>query len=241
MHYWVMGNMNHQDAIQMNATERYLLGELNGDLREQFEAHYFSCADCARDVVAGATFVDAARDVLTTNAAPQAVPQRPIAQPRRWFDFLLRPAFAAPAMAVLFVAAVFQTTVVIPHMRATIADATQPRVLSWSSLIAQNSRGGEGQTIHAPSNGSFGLFLDIPPEKHFPAYTCDFETESGSPEFSLPVSAAQAATTLQLLIPSTRLGPGKHLLVVRGTESRTASSASSTEVARFEFTLDLSK
>lgn len=236
-----MSKMDHQEAIKMNATERYLLGELAGELRDQFEAHYFDCADCARDVVAGATFVDAARELLVTDAVPQLAPQRPKAQPRRWFDFLLRPAFSAPAMALLLLVTVIQAAVVIPHLRATIAEAMQPRVLSWYSVAAQNSRGGEAQTIQVSAKGSFGLFLDIPPEKHFPAYTCDFETESGSPEFSLPVSAAQAATTLQLLIPSSRLGPGKHLLVVRGAESSTASSASSTEVARYEFTLDLSK
>lgn len=233
--------MEHQEAIQLRATERYLLGDLAGDIREQFEEHYFSCVECARDVEAGAAFIDAAREMLAKDSPVETVTLKQKAQPRRWFNVFLRPAVAVPVMATLLVAAVYQNAYVIPRMRGELAEANAPRVLQWHSLIAENSRGGEPMTITAPPNTDFGLFLDIPPEKHFPAYTCDFETQSGSPEFSIRVSANQAAQNLQLLIPSSRLGPGKHVLVVRGAEAQTASAANESEVARFEFTLELSK
>jgi len=233
--------MEHQEAIQLRAGERYLLGELSGELREQFEEHYFSCAECARDVEAGAAFMDGARQVLGTDSTTVSAPARPKAESRRWLELLVRPAFAAPALAGLLILAAYQNAVVIPRLRSEISAANRPRVLAWYSLIAQNSRGGEALTIPASPSGVFGLFVDIPPEKHFPAYTCEFETESGSPEFSLNVSADQAASNLQLLIPSSRLGPGKHVLVVRGAEAQGASAAGQTEVARYDFSLEFSK
>ncbi len=54
--------MNHQDALQEMAVERYLLGELSGAALDRFEEHLFECPQCATDVRAGATFIDAARD-----------------------------------------------------------------------------------------------------------------------------------------------------------------------------------
>lgn len=233
--------MEHQEAIQLKAAEGYLLGYLKGDLREQFEAHYFECAECAREVEEGAAFMDAAKEIFSHEATPVPATRRPAAEPRRWFHFLLRPAFAAPVFAVLLLAFVYQNAYVIPHMRAALSEANEPSVLSWYSLIAQNSRGEESLTIHTSPNGKFGLFLDIPPEKHFPFYTCDLETESGSPEFSVDVSSSEAASNLQLLIPASRLGPGRHILVVRGGNSPGTAEASQTEVARFEFTLEFSK
>jgi hypothetical protein len=233
--------MDHQQAMQLKAPERYLLGELKGDTREQFEAHFFECVECARDVEEGAVFMDAAREILKNEATPVPAVQRPTVARRRWFEFVFRPAFAGPVFAVLLLAVVYQIAYLIPHMRAELSEASEPSVLSWYSLVAQNSRGEESLTIHTSPNGKFGLFMDIPPEKHFPSYTCELETQSGSPEFSVNVSSENAASNLQLLIPASRLGPGKHILVVRGGNSPGASPASQTEVARFEFTLEFSK
>ena len=56
--------MNHDEAIRLKAAEKYLLGELNAELRDQYEDHYFGCAECAQDVRTGAVFIDNARDVL---------------------------------------------------------------------------------------------------------------------------------------------------------------------------------
>ena len=35
--------MDHSEAVQLMATERYLLGELSPDQREAFEEHFFEC------------------------------------------------------------------------------------------------------------------------------------------------------------------------------------------------------
>jgi anti-sigma factor RsiW len=47
--------------LRLHAAEKYLLGELAPEVREQFEEHYFECEACANDVKAGAAFIDGAR------------------------------------------------------------------------------------------------------------------------------------------------------------------------------------
>jgi len=56
--------MDHNEAVRMNAAEKYILGELSPVLREQYEEHFFACVACALEVKAAAAFVDNACDVL---------------------------------------------------------------------------------------------------------------------------------------------------------------------------------
>ena len=55
-HYSIEGDrrMDHDEAVRTKVTERYLLNELDPELRDQFEEHLFDCQDCALDVRAAA-------------------------------------------------------------------------------------------------------------------------------------------------------------------------------------------
>ena len=55
--------MDHEEAMWLQAAEKYVLGELAEELREAYEEHYFDCQECATDVIATA-FVDGARDIF---------------------------------------------------------------------------------------------------------------------------------------------------------------------------------
>jgi hypothetical protein len=233
-----MKTMEHQEAIQLKAAERYLLGELSGDLREQFEQHFFECAECAQDVEAGAIFVESARQILGYENAEAPVPLRPRPESRGWFGSLLRPAFAGPALAILILFAVYQNAFVLPNMKTQLIQANAPHVLPWFSLITENSRGGAALTVRVPNNAGFGLFVDIPPQKQFAVYNCAVETESGTPKFSVKVSLEQATSNLQLLIPPSLLKAGKYVLVVRGSGSNQVGEATQMEVARYPFALE---
>lgn len=232
--------MNHTEAIRLKAAEKYLLGELKGDEREQYEEHFFGCSECAMDVKSGAVLMDNARDVLASDRAfvPEAV-TAPRAQ--SWFSLFLRPAFAAPAMALLLLVVTYQTAIVIPRLKTALGQANEPQAIPSYSLITANSRGGNPLTIRVPANKPFGIYLDIPPGNQFPYYTCQLQSESGTPEFSVTVSSAEAREAIQLLIPASRLSAGRHILVVRGSESPEGARSAKLEVARFSFTLDFTK
>src|SRR5260370_39875487 len=95
--------MDHDVVVRLKMTERYLLGELDTDARDEFEEHFFDCPDCALDVRAGALFVEQSKVVLAEKAEPVSAGQ-PVtaAHPARpgWFAWL-RPAFVAPVMVLL--------------------------------------------------------------------------------------------------------------------------------------------
>ena len=60
--------MDHNEALRQQAAEKYVLGELSPPLRNEFEAHFFECQECALDVTATAGFVDNVRAVLRAAA-----------------------------------------------------------------------------------------------------------------------------------------------------------------------------
>jgi hypothetical protein len=61
--------MTHTEAVNSLASERYLLDEMAEPERDDFEAHYFECLECADDVKMGALLRDGARAGLV--AGPQ--------------------------------------------------------------------------------------------------------------------------------------------------------------------------
>ena len=62
--------MDHHQATQHAAVEKYLLDELTPELREEFEAHFFDCQECALDLRA----TDA---LVLLQRADQVAPQKP--------------------------------------------------------------------------------------------------------------------------------------------------------------------
>jgi hypothetical protein len=234
--------MNHDEAITLKAAEKYLLGELSAELRDQYEDHYFGCAECARDVRTGAIFVDNARDVLGSGPVAEAgAKEQRAARSGGWWAALLRPAFAVPALALLLLVAGYQNAVTIPHLKAALSQSGTAQILPSFSLISENSRGGAPLSITVPAGKPFSLFIDIPPSGGYASYICEFQTESGTPELSLNISVDEAKRTVQLLIPAGRLASGKHVLVVRGLDSQGKPDADKIGVASYPFSLNYTR
>jgi hypothetical protein len=230
--------MEHTEAVQLKAAERYLLGELSGEIRDQFEDHFFGCDECAREVGAGATFIDAAREVLASDEVAVRAPRTARREARGRFALWLRPAFAVPALAALLLVVAYQNLVVMPRMRTAISQTNAPQTLSWFSLMAQNSRGGTQHEISVPRGRSFSLFVDVPLESQFASYACDLENESGTLVHSWTASSEETGKAMQVLIPPSLAKPGKYVLVVRGLREPEEAGTSKVEVARYPFTLE---
>ena len=243
--------MEHLQAIQLKAAERYVLGELPRDLREQYEEHFFGCAECAEELTLAAAFVENTRAAMGSEPVippvrlPVNVPaQRPAAS--GWWGVILRPSFAVPVFAALLLLVAYQSFLVIPRLKgaATQSVATlgaAPQALASFSLITADSRGGEPLTVTVAPRQPFSLYFDIPPGGNYSSYICNILNSAGVAEFSLNITVEQAKNAVQLLIPSSSLGPGKHVVVIRGLGAQGSAAGSATEVARYAFTLVLSQ
>src|SRR5580698_5893754 len=131
--------MNHSEALQLMATERYLLDEFPPETREQFEEHFFSCPECAIDVRMANAFIENSKKALIA-PAPALVPAAAASPKSGWFGWL-RPAFAVPAFAVLLAVIGYQAFIVHPEMSNTIAELRKPQVLASTYLGSGTARG----------------------------------------------------------------------------------------------------
>jgi len=230
--------MDHSEAVRSKAAERYLLGEMTPVACEEYEDHFFGCAECAQEVQAGAIFIDSARDVLGSegvSAAPAAADAKGGTARCAWF---LRPAFALPAMALLLMVVVYQNVRTIPQMRSEVERSNSAQAVRLFSLLGANSRGGTTPELAVPRGQEFGFYVDIPPSPQFSSYTIEVQSDSGVAELSVAVSSDEAKQTVPLVIPPARLTPGKYVLVVRGYDPSQGNAAA--VVARYPFTLKFS-
>jgi anti-sigma factor RsiW len=236
-----MSTMNHEQAIQGQAAERYLLGELQGQELEAYEEHFFDCAACAEEVKAGAAFARAARAHFAVSPAATMAPVRttPVlpSSPTSWFNlrdlFRPLPAFAFSLLLLLATATVYQNVVTIPRLRT-------PQVASFVFLKA--ARTAEANIVTAQRNGLVGLEVVVPPGD-FSAYEGQIISEGGNPVASFSISAQQARQTqgVPVSIPAGSLAAGKYVLIVSGINGQTDNSTARTEVARFAFELQFQK
>ena len=166
--------MNHADAVALGAVEKYFLGELSVAERDEFEAHYFECADCASQLQA----LEAMRGTLRdTSLAVLPAPPAP------WWQ---RPAGArwAWAASVLFAGIIgYQNLVVVPQLRTA---AHQPRLIATVQPDVQ-FRGSTSPSMQ------FRVPLQFPPG--FARYRIELQSATGTPLSTLHVSAGEAAAS----------------------------------------------
>ncbi len=202
--------MDHNEAVRQKATERYLLDELDPELRDQFEEHMFDCQDCALDVRAGAMLVEQSKLVLAESPVAVKVPAPAAAKPG-WFAWL-RPAFAVPVLAMLLAVIGYQNFVTYPKLEAV---ANQPQVGPWASVNV-STRGAGTTPIKAGKDQGFGLIVNLPPQDGFASYAVDLYNPAGKLEWSAPLSGATAEDGRQIYIPGRNRLPGTYTLVVFG-------------------------
>lgn len=210
--------MEHQEAQRTQAAERYLLGELSAAERDEFEEHYFTCAECAEEVKAGAVFRANATAVLADEAQKSTeVHVRPAAGWLAWLR--LRPAFSAAwgAACVLFAGvAVYQTAFVVPRLNVQLAEARAPQVFH-DAVLRPLSRG-ENPVLRLARTGEYAaLTVHLAPQGEFASFQAQILNETGAVLYSIDAAPpAVPGDPLQFLVHSSSVPPGTYTLVLFG-------------------------
>jgi anti-sigma factor RsiW len=201
--------MNHTDALQTFAAEKYLLNELPAPLRDEFEDHIFECQECAMDVRAGMAFIGQASTEL------QCAPQSAAAKRRSFFSILVLPLAGALVTAMAAVV-VYQNAVTLPRLRTEVAVASAPAALPATSLIGGATRGAEMPSATVSNGQPLFLYVDVPTDDQFSSYRLAFYDPAGSRTGTIPVSLDQAKNTLLVRLPATGVHNGIYTLAVEG-------------------------
>lgn len=211
--------MNHTEAVQNMATERYLLDELTPELRDAFEEHMFDCQECAMDVRAGSVFLTEAKIQLPAVMASEKARVNPVVQPERrkpWWSFWLTPAFAAPVFAALLGVVAYQNAVLIPGLRM---EATEPHLSPWTSL-RMGTRGAEATVVHADRKEGAGVLIeDLPQQPAYTSYAFELRDPQGKTVWTKTWAASaqkQDGESLSLTIPGAGLKQGTYTLSIAG-------------------------
>jgi hypothetical protein len=200
--------MDHTAVVRQKMTERCLLDELDPQLRDEYEEHYFGCSACAVDVSAGAQFVEHAKSVLAEHSEPVPVPAAPRRNPGPgWFAWL-RPAFAAPALALLLAVVGYQ------NLRFE-SELNRPRVLPAVSVNV-GTWGAGGPSTSVPAGKGLLLFVRIPPEGAYTRYTADLYSPSGKLGGSFTIEPAAGQDQWPVTIPAVQREAGIYTLAVHG-------------------------
>jgi Putative zinc-finger len=205
--------MDHTVVVRQKMTERYLLDELDSEVRDEFEEHYFDCPECALDVSAGSQFVEHSKLVLAESSEPvpvRATP-RPVPVHQGWFAWL-RPAFAAPALALLLAVAGYQTLV----NSKLQSELRQPQVLPAVSVNMGTY--GAGDTP-VPAGKGLLLSLRIPPDGVFVRYALELYSPAGKPTGSFTVVPVAGQDQWSVSIPGVDREAGTYSLAVHGITS----------------------
>jgi hypothetical protein len=233
--------MEHAYAVENHMVEQYLLSELAPGARDEFEAHFFDCQECAAELKVTDAFMRAARSELrvpeASTASPAARPHIVSQSSRKILKW--RPAFAITALAACLLLVAYQNIVTLPHLRNDVAVMNAPAVLPTISLVGSNSRGGAIPSVALNGAKAVLLQVDIPSQEQFSSYECALYTPQHRLIWTVRVSPEQARETVSIRVPLASNASGTYLLEVQGHRTQSdASATSGTVLATYPVTLN---
>jgi len=198
--------MNHEEAIQANAVEAYVLGEMPAPERDSFEEHYFGCAACFDALQQAETFAQNAR-----LAARHPKSQPETRTPKRPFEPLVR--WAAPIAAAVAIVAVLGPGRVAfqgPALQQG-ADDHRPAV----SLPLRHVRAANDQST--PAYRRSELQFDVPKADGAVSYVAIARGSDGREIAHIEITTEEAENTVEM--PLRPLPPGGYELVIENVDS----------------------
>jgi hypothetical protein len=196
--------MDHNEAKTTQATERYLLDEMEIPERDAFEEHFFDCIECAADVKDGAQLVATAGAVMRDDA--RVVPFR---KKTGWKGWLPQAAAAAVVSGVL--AGYGAVQFVAPRI------ASAPRLMvaggNYELDTGENRAPGEPAPTYPP-NVPFILNFYITSNDEAASYVIRVRGNDGKLDLTEPVTRKRAENPVPLVLPA--LPRGSYEAVIEG-------------------------
>jgi hypothetical protein len=229
--------MDHSEALRLQAAEKYVLGELPARVRKEYEDHYFECHECAIDLATTASFVEGSRSVFRAEglARTKAARFTSIDRAFAW----LRPAFAVPILALLVLLVGFQNVITIPHLRSAASSAMKVQDGDLVSLVGADAREEGIRLFRIHRDRAAILEIDIPRLSELASYVCDLQDEAGRSLYRQRVPAYETKASVHFIVPKGTLQPGKYAVVISSEGPTNSGAVSPTEISRLPFTIEL--
>jgi len=215
--------MDHAEAARKLAVEQYLLGELSGPEREEFEEHFFDCPECVEALEMGAGFMQNARAVFQEGQAPRPAGQQVRSNWAFFSGWRLAPAAAMAGWAVACILAGYQF---LGSSSQSGPFAIAPAISVKATRAAQALTFSRRQPLIA---------LTVPHEweETYPAYQGEIE-RGADHRVLLSSKIASASGDFAMSIRPKGLTPGAYALTFYGLREGTAEK---TPLERVPFTL----
>lgn len=237
--------MDHNEAVRLQAAEKYVLGKLPKEQHAAYEEHYFDCSACAEEIKATVAFMESARQVVREEAeetfgARRLAPVTPT--PGGWFAWLLRPAFAIPVFAALLLFVGYQNGVTIPRLKDS-SSGQMGQVIGSSFQLRGSVRGGSEDSDTAnkvrvrPGEG-FTLNFDFTPTGTFSEYEWHLRDQAARTVKSGQISGDKKYQTVSLNVAGGVETAGKYNLVFFGSADGAGPNANEHEAQRITFTVE---
>ena len=233
--------MDHQQAKEMQAAEKYVLGELPGELREQYEEHYFDCAECALDVQTAAAFIAASKEIFREQPQAQPVGSREKSGKPSWLTKWLKPLIAVPALAALVIMLGYEARQIKQRSLQTGGGTEQALVASADfGLRGGDREANESVTARVREGQAFGLHFDFIPTQTFAQYVGEVQNETGTVLMRLGIPAERTNKEVKFVVGPDRLAPGNYSLIIYGTGAG-PGQGTRVAVAKYVFTIEISR
>ncbi len=230
--------MDHLEAKRIQAAEKYVLGELTPEIRDEYEEHYFDCEDCTADLKAASAFVGIGKQIFTEEAARQApeVRKRERGGFSSWFAWL-RPAIAVPVMAALVAVIVYQDVTSVPA-RVSHEGATEAQAYRATYRIQGATRGGSEPTkVMVNAQEAFGVDFDFTPSQTLANYEGRLTDANGNAVMKFQLAGNLTNQEVHLGIPAGIVKSGLYTLVINGGDTSTKGDRGM-EVQRLSFAVE---
>lgn len=204
--------MDHEMAVRLQASEKYLLGELSPAERDEFEEHLADCSRCMDEFWTADVFAANARAVFEDRAAG-----RKLRKANSWLDlFHLRPlpalAFSGALNLALLGFVGYGALRVLPRLQMLESPG-----LAYSFGVRGLSRGSVPAITVPAGAGYANPRFDLLHAYRQYSYTIESATEAGFKR-SGSLAAVPGSDTLDIIVPLAGFKPGEYRLIVTGSD-----------------------